>query len=201
MKSTVYTIILTIIISVVFGSLSASFILRGEKLDSEEMLIRDFYLTETAVHVSPHGLRKKMSRGDDSFILVDLRSQEEYEEAHILGAINIPAYKDPDTSAYGDIERIVNDFSKLNKDKDVIVYCYSTPCMTGRKVGKILANEGIYVKHLGIGWNEWRYSWDSWNHEHEWEATAVDEYIVKGTVNIKENNVPDTCSLEGELGC
>ncbi len=92
-----------------------------------------------------------MDKGDMNFILVDLRSQEEYEKEHIIGAISIPAYKDRDTSDYGAVDRIVGEFSKLPKDKDVIVYCYSIPCMTERKIGKMLAERGIYVKLLGVG--------------------------------------------------
>lgn len=53
--------------------------------------------------------------------------------------------------------------------------------MTGRKVGKTLAEEGIYVRHLGIGWNEWRYDWKSWNHPHEWDTTDPMDYI-EGTL-------------------
>jgi hypothetical protein len=49
--------------------------------------------------------------------------------------------------------------------------------MTGRKVGKILANNGIFVKHLNIGWNEWRHDWNAWNHEHEWNTTTVQNYL------------------------
>jgi len=37
--------------------------------------------------------------------------------------------------------------------------------MTGRKIGKMLAEKEIYVKHPNIGWNEWRYYWNLWNHE------------------------------------
>jgi rhodanese-related sulfurtransferase len=144
-----------------------------------------------------------MAEGDDSFILVDLRSEEEYEKAHIAGAINIPAYRDPDTSAYGDVDRIVNMFAALPKDKDIIVYCYSIPCMTGRKVGKMLAEHGIYVKQLGIGWNEWRYYWELWNHEHEWNQTNVEDYIVSGTEpgTVATNINSTICSVKGEFGC
>ena len=174
-----------------------------ERTQTNQERIKDFYLTETAVHVSPHHIRKAMDKGDSSFILVDLRSQEEYEREHIVGAISIPAYKDPDTSAYGDVERIVGEFRKLPKDKDIIVYCYSIPCMTGKKVGAMLAEHDIYVKHLGVGWNEWRYFWNQWNHEHEWGETNVEDYVVSGsepgTLKTKEDS--DTCPIEGELGC
>jgi len=168
--------------------------------NSENNLVKEFYLTENAVRVSPHSLRVRMDRGDDSYILVDLRSQEEYEKEHIIGAINIPAYLDPYTASY-DEERLVKEFSKLPKGKEIIVYCYSEPCMTGRKVGKILAENGIYVKHLGIGWNEWRYHWTDWNHEIEWDQVKVEDYIYSG----KDPGVPQkrdvvsACGLEG--GC
>lgn len=169
---------------------------------SEEDLITEFYDVENAVHVSPHSLRKMMEKGDSSYVLVDLRSAQEYEKEHIAGAVSIPAYKDPDTSAYGDIERIVGGFEELPKDKGIIVYCYSMPCMTGRKIGKMLAERGIYVKHLGIGWNEWRYQWTLWNHEHEWNLTRAEDYIVSGKdPGTPKKEASKACPIEGEFGC
>ncbi len=165
-------------------------------------LIRDFYATENAVHVSPHSLRKKIQKGTTDFILVDLRSAEEYAKEHIVGAINIPAYKDKDTSDYGAVDRIVGAFRSLQTDKHIIVYCYSIPCMTGRKVGQMLAERGIYVQHLGIGWNEWRHFWTLWNHEHEWKATDVTDYIAVGTELGSFQGTPsiEPCT-EGQFGC
>jgi len=177
------SIVKIILLAVVFGTLAGvvtGFLLVEFSATSQNQLIKDFYETENAVHVSPHSLRGKMDKGVDDYVLVDLRSKEEYDNEHIVGAINIPAYKDKTTAAYDEVQRIVGEFSKLSKDKAVIVYCYSTPCMTGRKVGLMLAEEGIYVKHLNIGWNEWRYDWQAWNHEHEWQATDVKDYIASG---------------------
>lgn len=164
--------------------------------------IKDFYDVENAVHVSPHSVRRAMDKGERKYTIVDLRSPLEYANEHIVSAINIPAYTDPNTPAYGDVTRIVNAFNALPKDKDTVVYCYSTPCMTGRKIGQILAEHDIYVKHLGIGWNEWKYDWKSWNHEHEWALTKPEDYIVHGkdpgTPQIRD--LPNACGLN-ELGC
>lgn len=205
MKTTIQIIILAIIFGSLFGALSTLIVLNLQTTN-QERLIRDFYLTEDAVHVSPHSLRKLIDKDDNSFTLVDLRSQEEYEREHIIGAVSIPAYKNPDTSAYGDVERITNSFKELkaeNPDKDIIVYCYSIPCMTGRKIGKMLASNGIYVKQLGIGWNEWKYYWNLWNHEHEWNKTNVNDYIMKGkepgTPKIKINST--ACPINNQFGC
>lgn len=194
-----------IIISAVVGALiggAVTFILQNFQKTGNRDLIKEFYEVENAVHVSPHGLRKKMSKGEiDDYILVDLRSLQEYEKEHIVTAINIPAYKDPDTSAYDEKERILKAFQSLPKDKEIIIYCYSMPCMTGRKIGKFLAENEIYVKHLGIGWNEWRYFWNLWNHDSE-IPTKPEDYVVSGKEPglPKASELPSPCG-EGEFSC
>ncbi|MEM2768483.1 MAG: hypothetical protein QW633_03665 [Candidatus Aenigmatarchaeota archaeon] len=102
---------------------------------------------------------------------------------------------------YDNKERIINEFSKLPKDKEIIVYCYSIQCMSWRKIGLLLAENGIYVKHLGIGWNEWCYYWQLWNHELELNQTNVIDYISVGKEPGKPTlkNITYTCSIEG--GC
>jgi rhodanese-related sulfurtransferase len=197
-------IIKTIIIAFIFGLLGgalSNIFFDGE--ESNEELIKDFYAVENAVHVSPHGIRKHIN--DGTFILVDLRSEEEYVEEHIIGALSVPAYKDRDHSDYGATERITNSFREIveeNPGKYIIVYCYSIPCMTGRKVGKILADEGIYVKHLGVGWNEWRYFWTLWNHPHEWNQTNVEDYIASGPEpGVFGDGLSTGCPIDGSLGC
>lgn len=197
-----------IVVSAIVGALAGSgavLFFEKTKKPSEEELIKEFYLVENAAHVSPHSLRRMMDKGDESYVLVDLRSPQEYEREHVVGAVNIPAYKNPNTSAYEEKDRIVRQFRELiekNPGKQIITYCYSIPCMTGRKVGKMLAENGIYVKTLIIGWNEWRHFWTLWNHEHEWKTTKPEDYIWKG----KEPGVPQKRELpspcgEGELSC
>lgn len=173
---------------------------------SNEELIKGFYLTENAVHVSPHTVRKKMDKGENDFVLVDLRSSQEYEKEHVVGAINIPTYKDPNNSISIEVEkeekkRIIEEFKKLGKTREIIVYCYSMPCMTGRKVGKMLSENGIFVKLLGIGWNEWRYFWNLWNHDGE-TKTDYKDYVVSGKEpgKPKVRDVITPCRV-GELGC
>jgi rhodanese-related sulfurtransferase len=189
------------ILSGVFGA----FLFETFEPTSQEELIQEFYDVETATHVSPHHIRKHIAQGDTSFLLVDLRSQEEYEDEHVVGAVNVPAYADPNTSAYGDVERIVGSFRELQEehpDTELIVYCYSIPCMTGRKIGKMLADQGVYVKHLGVGWNEWRYHWELWNHPHEWDQTNVLDYVTTGSEpgTFKGEVLIEPC-IEGQFGC
>jgi rhodanese-related sulfurtransferase len=200
----VWAVIAGLVAGGVGAFLVVEFTVNQEK--TQDQLIKEFYDVETATHVSPHGIRKHMGEANN-FILVDLRSQEEYEEEHIIGAVNIPAYKDRDNSDYGAVERITNSFVELraaNPGKDLIVYCYSIPCMTGRKVGKILADNGIYVKHLGVGWNEWRYAWESFNHPHEWNITSPEDYVTSGPEpgTLSDGLIGSGCSIDSEaLGC
>jgi len=194
---------MTILISIIASFVTAYLVVSWHK-PSEAELISDFYKTENAVHVSPHSIRKAIMKNQLDVVLVDLRSQEEYEREHVIGAINIPAYKNPDTSAYEEVDRIVSSFKELRTDKEIVVYCYSMPCMTGRKIGKMLAEHGIYVKHLGVGWNEWRHYWQLWNHEHEWENTRVEDFIATGKEpGVFESDIEykDACPVGGDFGC
>ena len=202
-RSAVGFLLIAVIVGGIAGAFTTNYLLDDKTSDE---LIAEFYSVETAVSVSPHHIRKGMAKGDNSFVLVDLRSEEEYVEEHIVGAVNIPAYKDRDHSDYGAIERIVGSFEELvaaNPDKDIIVYCYSGPCMTGRKVGNILAENDIYVKHLGIGWNEWRYHWTIWNHAHEWSETDVLDYVTSGSEpgSVEGVELKSGCPIDGGFGC
>lgn len=204
MKKIYIHVFVTIIISLLTTVITYKYL--STKKPTNDDLIKNFYLTENAVHVSPHTVRKNMDKGDLSILLVDLRSRQEYEKEHVVGAVNIPAYRDPNTSISLDTEkdektRIIKAFQNLPKDKNIVVYCYSMPCMTGRKVGKLLSDNGIFVKHLGIGWNEWRYYWNLWNHDGE-NPTTVEDYIVSGKDpgQPKIINIPSPCG-EGELSC
>ncbi len=197
---TVNIVLLALLFGAISGTVSSLVLFKMQ--DSTNNRIEDFYITENAVHVSPHSLRIKMSQGINDFVLVDLRSEEEYNKEHIAGAVNIPAYKTKEKSAYDEVDRIVKSFKALPEDRDIIVYCYSMPCMTGGKIGKMLAEKGIYVKLLNIGWNEWRYYWGLWNHEHEWNTTDVMDFVSEGekpgSPRIDINL--ESCSV-GDFGC
>ena len=68
------------------------------------------------------------------YIIVDVRTKEEYKESHIKGAINIP---------YDQID----ENTKLDKKKDILVYCKSGA--RSNKAYNTLKELGYKVTDLG----------------------------------------------------
>jgi rhodanese-related sulfurtransferase len=202
-----------------FGIISAKFMINYymNDLETQNNLIRDYYYTETATLVSPHHLRKEIMNGDSyKYNLVDLRLISEYEEEHIITAINIPVQLSINEKLalnYTDVsdeQRVVEAFRALeNNGKETVMYCYSSACMTGRNVGRLLAENGIYVKELAVGWNDWRYDWNAWNYPSEWADVEVLDYIASGSEPGKfdvnafnfDGKNSTTCAIENSLSC
>lgn len=157
--------------------------------DKEKNVFEEYYEVENTVSMSPATLKRMIDQKDEGYILVDLRSEAEYNAEHVIGAVNVPA-----VSMTG--EEIVSAFEKFGDDKKIIVYCYSAYCMLGKQVGGVLANSGIEVIDLNIGWSEWKYYWGIWNPGEE--AKVGVDYLEKGSNDI--NVVPEVCR-EGEFGC
>ena len=71
---------------------------------------------------------------DGNYIIVDVRTKEEYETSHIKDAINIP---------YDEIDETIN----LDKSKKILVYCQSGN--RSKKAFVSLTNIGYNVYNLG----------------------------------------------------
>ena len=85
----------------------------------------------------------------ESVLWVDARLKEEYEEAHIPGALLLNAE---------DWETLFGDFiMSWNPDVPVVVYCKSQACMRSHDAAKRLREElgaeNVFV--LKDGWNAW----------------------------------------------
>ncbi len=177
-------------------TLASAFFGSADEAMSTNELRAQWYTSEVATLVSPHNVRERMSNGEDGFILVDIRTKEDYEREHIVGAINI------DTSQ--DLDVILAAFEALPDNQEIIIYCYSASCMNGRKAGNFLAENGVYVKELTIGWNEWRYGWQMWNYDTEWETYKVEDYVVSGSEPGElpsSVGLPMPCPVGGSLSC
>lgn len=70
--------------------------------------------------------------------IIDVRTQEEFKQGHIKGAINIP------------LNGLTSQMSKLNKDKPVITCCASG-VRSGQASG-LLKSNGFTKVYNGGGW-------------------------------------------------
>ncbi|MFC1676661.1 rhodanese-like domain-containing protein [Planctomycetota bacterium] len=82
---------------------------------------------------------------DDNFIIIDIRDDASYDEAHIPGAINIP------------LNELGYRVFSLDKTKDIIVYCFTG--VTSQVACQILVNAGFKdVYNVTGGIKAWNYA-------------------------------------------
>lgn len=75
--------------------------------------------------------------------VIDVRASEDYEKAHIPGALNLPRdqWRKP---------------SGLSKDKTNVIYCYSQTCHLAAAAAVEFAKLGFSVIELEGGFNTWQ---------------------------------------------
>ena len=83
----------------------------------------------------------RMEKGE--VLLLDVRPKEEFEEAHIPGAISIP------------IEELEDTLSSLPVNCDVVAYCRGSYCLMSANAVKILKANGIKSFRMEQGVKEW----------------------------------------------
>jgi rhodanese-related sulfurtransferase len=94
--------------------------------------------------ISSYTLLQRMNSNDKNYVIVDVRDNASYALGHIKGAISMTP------------EQVTSRYKELPKNKDIIVYCWSSECMLGPGVSSTLAKLGVRnIKELRIGWCEW----------------------------------------------
>ncbi|MDA7028125.1 metalloregulator ArsR/SmtB family transcription factor [Bacillus sp. CLL-7-23] len=90
-------------------------------------------------------LHDRMDKGE--VILLDVRPKEEYEKAHIPGAISIP------------IEELRDKLSSLPTNCDVVAYCRGPYCLMSVEAVELLKAKGINAYRLESsvqGWHQFQ---------------------------------------------
>ena len=86
--------------------------------------------------ISAEAVYEIIQNGED-YLIVDVRTQEEYDEGHIEGALLLP------------VKELEDRLNELPKDKPIIVYCRSGN--RSRTAAEILINNGftkVYLREL-----------------------------------------------------
>ncbi len=91
--------------------------------------------TENVKFISKEHL-KRMMDANESFILLDVRSKEDYDQAHIRGAKSLP------------LDEIDAKAAQMLKSSDnIVVYCGSYVCMASTNAYKMLDKLGYTNVH------------------------------------------------------
>ena len=86
-----------------------------------------------------------LQRGQDGFVILDVRSSDDYEDCHIEGAVHIP-YRQINAETSG----------QLPKDKVIVTYCWGPGCNASTKGALRLASLGFRVKEMIGGLEYWK---------------------------------------------
>lgn len=84
----------------------------------------------------------RMEKGE--VLLIDVRPKEEFEKAHIPGAVSIP------------IEELEEQLSSLPTDFDIVAYCRGPYCLLSAQAVKMLKAKGINAFRFKEGVLEWK---------------------------------------------
>lgn len=91
--------------------------------------------------IAPRQLEKKLKSGKT--LLVDVRSREEFNKAHITGAVSIP------------FEELKKQTARLPKDREIVVYCRGPYCVLSLNALSLLRSKGIEALRLTSGFSDW----------------------------------------------
>ncbi len=109
--------------------------------DVAERHLRSRLAVETDVSDVVHDL----TRGTGDLIVLDVRSDKDYDECHVPGAISLPHRRiSADTVA------------SFNRNSMLVTYCWGPGCNSSTKAAAKLAKLGFQVKEMIGGLEYWR---------------------------------------------
>lgn len=112
-----------------------SFVLETSAVSPEEA--QKHFAAKLTVETDAWDVKTDLERGRSDFVVIDVRSREQYDERHIAGAISLPYRSmNAETTAH------------LPKDKMMVTYCWHLGCNASTKGALKLAALGFRVKEL-----------------------------------------------------
>jgi rhodanese-related sulfurtransferase len=103
------------------------------------------FLAKLSVETDAADVRLDLQRGQNSFVLIDARAAQDFEECHIPGALNLPYRRITAEST-----------AHLSKEQLLVVYCWSPGCNSATKAAARLNALGFQVKEMIGGIQYWR---------------------------------------------
>ncbi len=81
---------------------------------------------------------------NDEVLLLDVRPEEEYQQGHIPGALNVP------------VESLEKRLQEVPSDKLIVAYCRGPYCLYAHQAVTRLQQQGYRARRLEMGLPEWR---------------------------------------------
>jgi len=105
---------------------------------------KQFFSSKLQYETDPADVYHDMENGVDDFVLIDVRSPDDYKKSHAKGAINLP------------VSRInQKTISEYSDGKLVVVYCWGPGCNGATKAAAKLGELSIPVKEMIGGIEYW----------------------------------------------
>ena len=92
--------------------------------------------------VSHQEFVRRMEEG--TVTVLDVRPENEFEMAHIPGAINVP------------VKQLSDRMSELSSDQEIVAYCRGPYCVFAFEAVATLRKNGFKAKRLEDGYPEWK---------------------------------------------
>lgn len=93
---------------------------------------------------SPELDPRRLTEGSEDTVVLDVRPEEEYREAHLEGARSVP------------IEEVEDRLAELPEDKTFLVYCRGPFCTYSDRAVEVLRESGRRACRLEPGLPDWR---------------------------------------------
>jgi rhodanese-related sulfurtransferase len=102
---------------------------------------RDYFAAKMEFTTGPVELERELREGD--VVIVDVRAAEDYEKAHVPGAISLPEdrWERPEG---------------LDRQRVNVLYCYSQVCHLAARAAVELSSQGYPVRELEGGFKAWQ---------------------------------------------
>lgn len=109
-----------------------------------EMARRTYLGPEDTEAIDSQELLRRLRSGET--VVVDVRPEPEYAEAHLPGAVHIP------------VEQLAERLAELPRDKEIVAYCRGEYCVLAHEAVRLLSAHGFNARRAAEGALEWRLS-------------------------------------------
>lgn len=103
----------------------------------------DYFSAKLNFEMTPYSLKNHRDKGTKEYVVLDVRTAEDFAKGHIPGALSIPLMDLPAKLA------------TLPKDKTIVTYCGNITCALAPKAALKLAQAGFKVMELFGGFATW----------------------------------------------